>query len=94
MIRHIVMWKFKDGEIENAKAFLSKLEALKAVIPEIVNVQTGINMNPKNDFDAVLIADFNTMEDLQSYAGNPLHLEAAAFCKDSRLKREAIDFEF
>lgn len=94
MIRHIVMWKFKDGELENAKIFLSKLEALKDVIPEIVNVQTGINVNPKNDFDAVLVADFKTMEDLQSYAVNPLHLEAASFCKESRLKREAIDFEF
>lgn len=94
MIRHIVMWQFKENEEDNMKLFLSKLEALKDVIPEIVSMQTGINVNPKNEMNAVLIADFKSMEDLNSYATNPKHLEVAALCKEIRIRREAIDFEF
>lgn len=29
MIKHIVMWKFKDGEEENTKKFLEGLNSLK-----------------------------------------------------------------
>lgn len=29
MIKHIVMWKFKDGEEENMKKFLEGLNSLK-----------------------------------------------------------------
>ena len=35
MIKHIVMWKFKDGEKENMKKFLEGLNSLKNIIPEI-----------------------------------------------------------
>ena len=34
MIKHIVMWKFKDGEKENMKKFLEGLNSLKNIIPE------------------------------------------------------------
>lgn len=29
MIKHIVMWKFKNGEEENTKKFLEELNSLK-----------------------------------------------------------------
>ena len=32
MIKHIVMWKFKDGEKENMKKFLEGLNSLKNII--------------------------------------------------------------
>ena len=50
MIKHIVMWKFKDGEEENTKKFLEGLNSLKNIIPEIKYMETGININPKNDW--------------------------------------------
>ena len=46
MIKHIVMWKFKDGEEENMKKFLEGLNSLKNIIPEIKYMETGININP------------------------------------------------
>ena len=33
MIRHIVMWKFREGTEEKADEFLTKLAALDGVIP-------------------------------------------------------------
>ena len=35
MIKHIVMWKFKENEEENMKKFLEGLNSLKNIIPEI-----------------------------------------------------------
>ena len=67
MIKHIVMWKFKDGEKDNMKKFLEGLNSLKNIIPEIKYMETGININPKNDYDAILISEFETMEDLEKY---------------------------
>ena len=72
MIKHIVMWKFKDGEKENMKKFLEGLNSLKNIIPEIKYMETGININPKNDYDAILISEFETMDDLEKYKNKKL----------------------
>ena len=94
MIKHIVMWKFKENEEENMKLFLEGLNKLKGIIPEIKNMETGININPKNDYDAILISEFETMEDLEKYKNHPEHVTVSALCKEIRLDRQAIDYEF
>ena len=43
MIRHVIMWKFKEEEQENMKKFLSGLQALDGVIPEILRMEIGVN---------------------------------------------------
>ena len=54
MIRHIVMWKFREGEEENMLIFRDRLLALRGKIPEIRSMEVGINMNPSDrSFDAV-----------------------------------------
>ena len=94
MIKHIVMWKFKENEEENMKLFLEGLNKLKGIIPEIKNMETGININPKNDYNAILISEFETMEDLEKYKNHPEHVKVSALCKEIRLDRQAIDYEF
>ena len=47
MIKHIVMWKFKEGEHDNMLIFRDRLLALKGQIPEIRAMEVGINMNPQ-----------------------------------------------
>lgn len=93
MIKHVVMWKFKENEEENMKKFLDGLNSLKNIIPEIKYMETGININPKNEFDAILISEFETMEDLEKYKNHPEHLKVSALCKSIRLDRQAIDYE-
>ena len=57
-------------------------------------METGINLNPKNEYDAVLISEFETMEDLEKYKTNPEHLKVAKLCEKIRIDRQAIDYEF
>lgn len=94
MIKHIVMWKFKNGQDENMYKFLEGLKALEGEIKELKFMEIGINTNPKNNYDAVLISDFESMEDLEKYKNNPKHVEVSNFCKSIREERGAIDFEF
>ena len=94
MIKHIVMWKFKEGEDENMKKFLEGLNELKGKIPEIKNLETGININPKNEYDAILISEFENIEDLEKYKNDPRHVKVSNMCKEIRISRQAIDYEF
>ena len=94
MIKHIVMWKFKENEEENMNKFLEGLNSLKNIIPEIKYMETGVNVNPKNEFDAILISEFETMEDLEKYKNNPEQVKVSKLCKSIRLDRQAIDYEF
>lgn len=94
MIKHIVMWKFKEGEEENMKKFLEGLNELKGQIPEIKNLETGININPKNEYDAILISEFENMEELEKYKNDPRHVKVSNMCKEIRISRQAIDYEF
>lgn len=94
MIKHIVMWKFKENEEENMKKFLDGLVSLKDEIEVIKKLEVGINTNPANYFDAVLVSEFETMEDLETYKKDPRHVKVSALCKEIRTAREAIDYEF
>ena len=93
MIKHIVMWKFKENEEENMKKFLEGLNSLKPIIPEIKYMETGININPKNEYNAILISEFETMEDLEKYKNHPEHIKVSNLCKSIRTDRQAIDYE-
>ena len=44
-------------------------------------------------FDAVLVADFDSLQDVSLYKNDPRHLAVSALCKQIRTERSAIDFE-
>jgi hypothetical protein len=93
MIRHIVMWKFKPDEEENMRKFLDGLNSLNGKLPMIKHMETGINTNPDNDYDAVLLSDFDSMEDLNSYKNHPDHIAVSRLCKSIREARVCVDYE-
>ncbi len=93
MIRHVVMWQFKEDEEENMHRFLEGLKALDGQIPALKSMEIGVSMNPANNFDAVLIAEFDSMEDLETYKNDPRHQAVAKICKAIRRERAAVDFE-
>lgn len=95
MIKHIVMWKFKENERENMLIFKDRLLALKSQIPEIRAMEVGINVNPsERSYDAVLVSEFDSLEALRSYSVNPLHVAVSDFCKTIRTSAASVDYEF
>lgn len=95
MIRHIVMWKFKEDQHDGMLQFRDRLLALKGQIPEIREMEVGININPsERSFDAVLVSTFDSLEALKSYSVNPLHVAVSDFCKTIRTQSASVDYEF
>ena len=100
MIKHIVMWKledFADGRTknENAKIIKEKLEALVGVIPEIVELEVGIDILGTNQsYDVVLVSEFKNLQELDIYAKHPEHVKVGEFVGKVRKDRVAVDYEF
>ena len=93
MIRHIVMWKFRPGTEREQQEFLTGLRALQGVIPQLLHSEVAVNVLPGN-YDAVLVAEFNSLEDLDTYKNDPRHKAVSALCKSIREDRVAVDYEF
>lgn len=91
MIRHIVMWKFRPGCEAQGEEFLSRLAALEGQIPVIRSMHVARSAVPGSAFDAVLLADFDSLADVDTYKNDPRHLAVSALCKAIRTERCAID---
>ncbi len=98
MIRHVVMWQFKDEaegktKAENCKIVKERLEALPAVIPYIRRLEVGINeFSSAMSFDMVLITEFDSKDDLDLYAVNPNHVKVSEYVTKVRTSRAVVDY--
>ena len=96
MIRHIVSWKLaakeEPAKAEGYQAIAGALLPLAQVIPEILAI--GVERNiayPESNWDVVLVADFETLEDLESYQRHPDHVAATAVVRSQVAERVAVD---
>lgn len=93
MIRHIVMWKFRPGTEAEQNRFFEGLRGLQGVIPQLLRCEVAVNVG-KDNYDAVLISDFASIQDLETYKNDPRHKAVSALCKSIREDRVAVDYEF
>ncbi|MEG1622548.1 MAG: Dabb family protein [Alistipes sp.] len=99
MLHHIVMWRFledADGKSSADHALWMKnhLEALRDIIPQIKHIEVGLNVNSSDDaaYDAVLISEFSSQEDLRAYKQHPAHVAISAYCNKVRKERAVVDY--
>lgn len=93
MIQHIVMWKFKEGCEAQIETFLKGLEGLYGEIDWIRSLSVRRSAVKDSAYDAVLITEFDSLEDVARYRDDPRHVAVAALCKEIRVHRAAIDIE-
>jgi len=99
MIKHIVMWKLADfaegkSRTENAKLIKEKIEGLKNIVPQIVEIEVGFNFNRSDTaYDVVLYSLFQSKEDLDIYQEHPDHKKVAEFVAKVRTARVVADYE-
>lgn len=100
MVKHIVMWKLKDFPEKEKNRVVEELRkrliALKDSIPVIRNMEVGINSPEaaQSNYEVVLISEFNSFEELQTYQMHPEHLLLKEYLETIRDYRTAIDFNF
>jgi len=97
MIRHVVSWKLKAtddaGRAEGFATISNTLLALPDSIPEIKSISVNQNVIDVGvNFDVVLIADYDSAEDLQAYQVHPDHVAAAAIIRQLVEARANVDF--
>ena len=98
MIRHIVMFKFKESaegreKAGNIGALKSMLEALPSRIEEIRSFDVGVNFFAGMvAYDVVLVSEFESVEALYSYQKHPDHLKVADFVSRACTSRAVVDY--
>ena len=98
MIKHIVLFRFKDfaegaDKAENIKSLKSRLEALEEIIDEIKFFEVGINFgNSDAAYDLALSSEFESKEDLYSYQKHPEHIKVADYVKKVCENRVVTDY--
>lgn len=95
MVKHIVTFKLRgtaEERLATARRFRDALMALPGQIDVLETMEVGINENPAEDWDVVLIARVPTMADVDIYAKHPAHVAAAGLIADCKESRACVDF--
>ena len=92
MLKHAVMWKFKEGEEENMNKFLQGLKSLYGQIEEIKMMEVHTSIKKDGLYDAILICGFDSEEDLEKYKNDERHQKVSKLCKQIREARASVDW--
>ena len=92
MVKHIVMYTFKEGvnKEDAIKIIDGALSPLVGKIPGLNHLEVRLAFN---GMDYALYAEFESRETLQNYAVHPLHLEAKKQFHHFIGSRVAADYE-
>lgn len=99
MLKHIVMWKFKDAFAGKTKEELMEeqraaLLALPAKIDLIRGMEVGKDtVHGANSFDMALVSEFDSRDDMLAYRAHPDHVAVSKRMKEYVTDRVCIDFE-
>lgn len=96
MVKHIVTFKFKGNPDERtriAKNFAGALIQLPEQIEQLKSMEVGLNINPEEDWDLVLTAIADSLDDIKAYANHPAHQEAVQIIRDLIDGRACVDYE-
>ena len=99
MIKHIVMWKVKEKALgktkeENIAEIKCMLMNLKQFIPELLNIEVGINIESLTGLhDIVLTTSFKDEDDLNIYQSHPKHVEVATHMRQVVTDRTCVDYK-
>ncbi len=99
MVRHVLIWQFKDEMSADEKAAAAKkikteLEALVGVVPGLKSLSVAINPMESSNADLYLDSVMDTPADYDVYKDHPAHVAAATYVRSVVKSRVCMDFEF
>ncbi|MCQ2402184.1 MAG: Dabb family protein [Lentisphaeria bacterium] len=82
MVKHIILWKLKDGYSDAEKAAIKAgikegLEGLQGIIPGLLSIHVQTESLPSSNADLMLDCTFENEECLKVYAVHPAHVTVA-----------------
>ena len=95
MIKHVVLFKLKNRNIESIEKAKNTLSDMKGKINELKHIEVGIDItNSDRSYDIALLTKFNSIQDLEAYQNNPLHVEVAEYMFSYSESIVTVDYEF
>lgn len=95
MVKHIVMWRFKEDidHQQSGNEMKEMLLELKGRVPELKSIEVGLNFNDSDAaYDIVLYTSFMSMEDLHKYQIHPDHQKVVEYVRQVTKERVVVDF--
>lgn len=98
MVKHVVMWNFREDFPEEKKEAMAKeaddrLKALVGQIKGLTFAEMKLNRLPGSNRDLMLISHLDTPEALEAYQVNPLHVAVATeVIKPATCDRVCFDY--
>ena len=79
MIKHIILWKIKDGldKAVVAQGVKEGLEGLVGVVPGLLRAKVVIGQIDSCTADVMLDSDFESVQALKAYKTHPAHVAVA-----------------
>jgi hypothetical protein len=95
MVKHIVFFKLKDSSQSTSKKVKERLLTMKENIEVLRAIEVGINFaKEERAYDLALLTDFDSQEDLDTYALHPFHQEIITYMKSVSLSSKVVDYKY
>ncbi|NNC13460.1 Dabb family protein [Planctomonas sp. JC2975] len=96
-LRHVVTWKVAGDTEQERDAikseFRDRLLSLPPQIDVIRSFEVGLNdAGAADNFDVVLVSEFDDEDALQQYIVHPVHQEVVAFVRANTVGRAGVDY--
>jgi len=80
MVINNLILKLKNRDAESIKKTQEVLLSMKGKIDVLIDIQAEVNIRPgQSNYDIILITKFESLENLDKYLADPVHLEVAKF---------------
>jgi len=95
MIAHIVLFKLKESNEENAAAVRDMLLSMDGKLPMLRHLEVGVDViRSERSYDVALYSKLDTLADLQAYQIHPYHADTVVpFMKANCAAIVASDYE-
>lgn len=99
MVKHVILWKLKDGlsaqeKAERAAKMKEMLEGLAGKVPGLVSVKVVTNGLTSSNADVMLDSALESEEALKGYAVHPEHVAVAdTYVRPYTQVRMCMDYE-
>jgi hypothetical protein len=94
VLTHLVLFKLKDRSTENAERVRDRLAAMRGQIPELKEIEVGVDvLRSGRSYDVALVTRFDSLDAMQSYQVHPVHKDVIAFMSTVVETSVVVDYE-
>lgn len=95
MIKHIVLFKFKEASPAVIDTVVSGLRNLEGKVEFLRSIEVGIDLvRSERSYDVALVTTFDDMDGLQAYQVHPEHVKVSDYIGTVKESTIAVDYEY